>query len=226
MTIADEPRVQQVSFEELLEKDGVLVYTNVGCSMMPLLRQRRDIIEIRKKGPERCKKYDVALYKRGEKYILHRVLKVLPDGYLIAGDHNTFVERDVTDKMILGVMTRVIRNGKDICMDNPPVPPLRPPVVRLLAPAYADPAWNVDNSRCFRRGEKKAVSPQRDGKVINSFLLRFFLDISFISGIINNEERTTHAVAPQTCIVKCGLWPHPTVTLQSGGCSFCFAFSG
>ena len=114
-----EPRVQYVSFEELLEKDGYIVYTNVGCSMMPLLRQRRDIIEIRKKGPERCKKYDVALYKRGEKYILHRVLKVLPDGYLIAGDHNTFVERDVTDKMILGVMTRVIRNGKDIYMDNP-----------------------------------------------------------------------------------------------------------
>ena len=116
---APAPRVQYVSFDDLLEKDGYLVYTNVGCSMMPLLRQRRDIIEIRKKGPERCKKYDVALYKRGEKYILHRVLKVLPNGYLIAGDNNAFVERDVTDKMILGVMTRVIRNGKDIYMDNP-----------------------------------------------------------------------------------------------------------
>ena len=52
-------------------------------------------------------------------YILHRVLKVLPDRYLIAGDNNTFVERDVTDAMILGVMTRVIRNGKDIYMDSP-----------------------------------------------------------------------------------------------------------
>lgn len=111
--------VKFYSFEDMLNNRGFLVYTNVGFSMLPLLRQRRDIIEIRKKGPERCKKYDVALYKRGDKYILHRVLKVLPDGYLIAGDHNTFVERDVTDKMILGVMTRVIRNGKDIYMDNP-----------------------------------------------------------------------------------------------------------
>jgi len=70
------------SFEELLKKDGFIVYTNVGFSMMPLLRQRRDIIEIRAKGPGRCRKYDVVLYRRGEKYILHRILKVLPDGYV------------------------------------------------------------------------------------------------------------------------------------------------
>lgn len=107
------------SFEEMLHEKGFLVYTNVGVSMLPLLRQRRDIIEIRKKMPARCKKYDVVLYKRGDMYILHRVLKVLPDRYLIAGDNNTFVERDVTDAMILGVMTRVIRNGKDIYMDSP-----------------------------------------------------------------------------------------------------------
>ena len=86
--------------------------------MMPLLRQKRDVIEIRKKVPGRCKKYDVVLYKYGGKYILHRILKVLPDGYIIAGDHNTFLETDITDDMILGVMTRVIRNGKDITPDN------------------------------------------------------------------------------------------------------------
>lgn len=106
------------SFEEILEKNGYLVYTNVGVSMMPLLRQRRDIIEIKKKTADRCKKYDVVLYKRGNKYLLHRVLKVTPTGYYIAGDHNTFVEKDITDANILGVMNRVVRNGKDIYMDN------------------------------------------------------------------------------------------------------------
>ena len=102
------------SFEELLEETGRIVYTNVGCSMMPLLRQRRDIIEITPKGPGRCSKYDVVLYKRGNRYILHRIISVTPSGYVIAGDHNTFKEYDVTDEMILGVMTRVIRNGKEI----------------------------------------------------------------------------------------------------------------
>ncbi len=110
--------IKYISFEELLEEKGYIIYTNVGYSMMPLLRQRKDLIEIRKKRSGRCKKYDVVLYKREGKYILHRILKVLPDGYIIAGDHNAFVEKDVTDDMILGVMTRVIRNGKSITPDN------------------------------------------------------------------------------------------------------------
>ena len=42
MTRAEEPKVQFKTFEELLTQDGYLVYTNVGSSMLPLLRQRRD----------------------------------------------------------------------------------------------------------------------------------------------------------------------------------------
>ena len=110
--------VKVYTFEEILEEKGFLIYTNVGFSMMPLLRQRRDVIEIRKKEPGRCKKYDVVLYKKGDSYILHRILKVLPEGYIIAGDHNTFLEKDVTDDMILGVMTRVVRDGKTISVDD------------------------------------------------------------------------------------------------------------
>lgn len=106
------------SFEEVLNKQQAIIYTNIGYSMMPLLRQKRDVIEIRKKGPGRCKKYDVVLYRRRSRYILHRILKVLPEGYIIAGDHNAFIETDVTDDMILGVMNRVIRNGKSITPDN------------------------------------------------------------------------------------------------------------
>ena len=110
--------IQTNTFEDILQRDGYMAYTNVGGSMLPLLHQYRDIIEIRKKMPGRCQKFDVVLYKRGEKYILHRVLEVLPKGYIIAGDNNTFVETDIKDENILGVMTRVIRNGKSITMDN------------------------------------------------------------------------------------------------------------
>ena len=105
------------SFEDLLETKGYIVYRNTGYSMIPLLRPKRDVIEIRPLTG-RPKKYDVVLYKRDNKYILHRILRVLPDGYIIAGDHNTFIETDVTDDMILGVMTKVQRNGKNITPDN------------------------------------------------------------------------------------------------------------
>ena len=106
------------TFENMLSEWGYIVYTNKGASMMPLLRQHRDIIEIRPKGDCRCKKYDVVLYKRGDNYILHRILRVLPDGYIIAGDNNTFLEYDIKDEQIIGIMVRVIRDGKEIRMTN------------------------------------------------------------------------------------------------------------
>lgn len=105
------------TFEDLLNSQGYFMFTNSGFSMMPLLRQHKDVIEIHKKEG-RVKKYDVVLYKKGEKYILHRCIAVRPEGYIFAGDHNTYKEYDVTDEMILGVMTRVIRNGKEISLSS------------------------------------------------------------------------------------------------------------
>ena len=113
--IQDTPLAKLYTFEDFLGERGHLVYTNVGTSMMPLLRQRRDIIEIRRKDPTtRCQKYDAVLYKRGSKYILHRIVKVRPNDYVIVGDHCIWREYGITDDMILGVMTRVFRDGKTI----------------------------------------------------------------------------------------------------------------
>ena len=67
-----------MTFEDMLYSYGYIVYTNVGYSMLPLLRERRDITEIRPKPNCCCKKYDVVLYRRGDQYILHRILRVLP----------------------------------------------------------------------------------------------------------------------------------------------------
>ena len=102
-----------ISYEDYLEEYGTLTYSNVGASMLPLLRQRRDLIEIRKKQG-RCKKYDVVLYKRDGKYILHRITKVREKDYVIVGDNCIQREYGITDDQILGVMTRVIRDGKSI----------------------------------------------------------------------------------------------------------------
>lgn len=114
----EELHIKRYSFEEMLEEQGYIVYTNIGESMLPLLRQKKDIVEIRKKETGRCRKYDMVLYKRNSQYILHRILKVLPDGYVIAGDHNLFLEYDIADEQILGVVTRVVRDGKSINMTD------------------------------------------------------------------------------------------------------------
>ena len=106
------------TYEEELSKHGKIIHTNVGFSMMPLLRQHRDVMIIER--PEgRLKKYDCPLYKTGSgKYILHRIIKVRENDYVICGDNCVTFERGVTDKQILGVLTGVIRDGKTITTDN------------------------------------------------------------------------------------------------------------
>lgn len=100
------------SIEDYLNEHGTLTYSNVGTSMMPLLRQGRDLFIVRKKGPERCAPGDVVLYRRPpDKYVLHRVVEVLEDGYVILGDNCVRRETGITDTDILGVMTGYVRNG-------------------------------------------------------------------------------------------------------------------
>ena len=103
------------TFEDTIEKHGELVYTNVGTSMMPLLRQKKDLLIIRRKPEGRLKKYDVPLYKRDNgQYVLHRILKVRKDDYVLCGDHQWHPETGITDRHVIGVLTAVIRDGKTI----------------------------------------------------------------------------------------------------------------
>ena len=105
------------SFEEELARSGSIVFTNKGVSMMPLLRQNRDLMVIEKNGPARCKKYDVILFKRGEKYVLHRILKVRERDYYVAGD-NCRKGEYVKESQILGILTQVVRDGKTITPED------------------------------------------------------------------------------------------------------------
>ncbi|MBO7358616.1 MAG: S24/S26 family peptidase [Clostridia bacterium] len=104
------------SIEEVLARDGVLVYRTRGTSMEPMLRQNRDLVTIRVPS-SRLKKYDVALYRRGKDCVAHRVIKVLPEGYLIRGD-NTFKTESVPDGDVLGVLTGFMRRGKQYSADG------------------------------------------------------------------------------------------------------------
>ena len=106
-----------MSIEEGLKKNGYHASTTVGYSMYPLLRDRRDNIVVRPCNG-RLKKYDVPLYKRGDEYVLHRIIKVLPAGYVICGDNCIGKEYGIKDENILGVLTEIYRNGKKIDMNG------------------------------------------------------------------------------------------------------------
>ena len=101
------------TFEEIIRRDGRLVYTNVGVSMLPLLRQGRDLFIVEKRGPDRLKAGDVVLYRRPpDKYVLHRIVQVREKDYVILGDNCVNREYGITDDDILGVMTGFVRDGK------------------------------------------------------------------------------------------------------------------
>ena len=102
-----------ISYEEYLAQNGSMTYTNVGVSMLPLLRQGRDLFILEKKGSERCRVGDVVLYRRGEKYVLHRVVEVREKDYVILGDNCVAREYGIKDDDVIGVMTGFVRSGKE-----------------------------------------------------------------------------------------------------------------
>ena len=103
--------------EEILQEKGVYVGPTVGYSMYPMLKDRRDTIVVRPKT-ERLLPLDVALYISDGKYVLHRVLEVVEDGYIIRGD-NCFVNEHVLEDAVFGVLTEFYRKDKHyLCTDE------------------------------------------------------------------------------------------------------------
>lgn len=97
---------------------GRLVYTCVGSSMLPMLRQRRDLLII-ERAQGRLKKYEVPLYRRNSgQVVLHRVIKVRKEDYVLCGDHQYRREFGVTDGQIIGVLTAFVRDGKEISVSD------------------------------------------------------------------------------------------------------------
>ena len=109
----------RIDIEATLESEGVYVSTTSGVSMYPMLRDRRDTVVVTPTS-QRLKKYDVALYKRGDSYVLHRVIKVLPDSYVIRGDNCIAKEYGITDRDVLGKLTAFYRKDREVNMQSAP----------------------------------------------------------------------------------------------------------
>ena len=101
--------------EDIIEKEGYYISTSVGNSMLPFLRERKDTIVIQKR--EQYKKFDVVLYKRKGNYVLHRIIKVLPETFHIRGD-NCYYDEYVKHNEIIGVMVECYRGEKKVKLNS------------------------------------------------------------------------------------------------------------
>lgn len=108
---------ETLKIEEVIALQGQYVGPTVGVSMLPMLKNRRDTIVVKAKT-ERLNALDVALYKRGENYVLHRVIKPIDGGYIIRGD-NCYADERIPEADVFGVLTEFFRKDKHyFCTDK------------------------------------------------------------------------------------------------------------
>ena len=102
---------EKMSIEKAIAEYGFVVHTFRGTSMLPMLRQGIDavrLIAVR----EKLKKYDIPLYVRNDgALVLHRIIRVKRDGYIIRGD-NCLWNEEVKHEQIIAVAEGIYQNGK------------------------------------------------------------------------------------------------------------------
>ena len=93
-----------------LESYGVFASGTLGRSMRPLFREGKDVVIVRKSDAP-PKKYDVVLYGRAGKCVLHRVIGKEGRVNLIRGDNTYAIER-IPDSEILGILMEFDRGKR------------------------------------------------------------------------------------------------------------------
>lgn len=89
-----------------------------GGSMLPMLRQGKDAVEIAPL-PEKLRKYDLPVYQYPSgKIVMHRVVEVREDHYVCLGD-NTYTYEKITPEQLIAVVRAFRRGDRRISVDDP-----------------------------------------------------------------------------------------------------------
>ena len=93
------------NIERSIKELGYAVAPIAGTSMMPLLKEGRDRVELKPYCHERLKKGDVVLYKKNEgTLVLHRIIKTENgEFFTVLGDHQFKNAERVNNNQIIAV---------------------------------------------------------------------------------------------------------------------------
>ncbi len=100
--------------KEQLDNGKTVSFVPKGNSMLPMLRNGKDMVML-KKSDGKLHLSDVAFYYRREtdSYVIHRVVGFQKDGsYIMLGDNNVQKEYNIRPEDIIAVVTAFYRNGK------------------------------------------------------------------------------------------------------------------
>lgn len=108
-----EERNREFGIEKAIQKYGCAVIVPGGNSMLPLLKPDQCSVWIKKK--ETYHKYEIVLYRRRDgRFILHRIVGIEKEGFVLCGDNQTEKEKGIRKEQILGAAEQWEENGKTI----------------------------------------------------------------------------------------------------------------
>ena len=104
--------------EEQINSGKKVRFGPKGTSMLPMIRQGIDSVVL-KKAPKTLKKYDLPLFRRKDgQFVLHRVVSIRSDGYVMCGDNQYSREYGVKKEDILAIVDGFYRGDEYVSSDN------------------------------------------------------------------------------------------------------------
>lgn len=89
-----------------------------GVSMLPMLRQGKDMVEL-SPLPDKLQKYDLPVYQYPTgKIVMHRIVAVQENRYICLGD-NTYAYEYIQPEWMIGVVRAFKRGDRRISVDDP-----------------------------------------------------------------------------------------------------------
>lgn len=111
---------QSVAFDSMMEViseklsvGGDVLISASGNSMYPLFRHQKDQVRL-SKAEGTLKKYDMILYRRDNgQYVLHRIVGIGANGFILRGDAQTVNEYPVREDQVIAKVSGFVRKGKE-----------------------------------------------------------------------------------------------------------------
>ena len=102
------------NIERSIKELGYAVVPITGTSMLPLLKEGRDLVELEPCSQERLKKGDVVLYKKNDgTLVLHRIIKTENgEFFTVLGDHQFNNAERVNKNQIIAVACGFFIKGR------------------------------------------------------------------------------------------------------------------
>lgn len=108
------------NIERAIKELGYAVVPITGTSMLPLLKEGRDRVELVTSDQEQLKKGDVVLYKKNDgTLVLHRIIKAKNEGaFVLLGDHQFNNAQQVSREQIIAAVKGFFIKGHYVDQKN------------------------------------------------------------------------------------------------------------